>query len=318
MKDCKYFKNNMSAYIDNMLSDAKKKEFDEHLKICPLCKKETEELKSIAFILSSIKKEAPDNLTKNVMAKIENIHTKQKCAFLPFYRYATAFVAIFLLVVVLKTPVMEYFEKDYIENAPITTQDNYEHPLKPYENTNEEIKKESIEIKEDTADLNIKNESYNSTKNNETQKIKSVKRDIIKNQENDDKEQKPYQEEEKEEAPSMAKLMPAIEEEKALDKINPPQSKEIANAENYSLKMAAFDEENKKINITTTLSLDEAISLINSVINKEFSPSEEKIEITLSYDEYTYLYETLKDNTSFSGFENINFGEDVNIVILSK
>lgn len=316
MKDCKYFKNNMSLYIDNMLSDAQKNEFDAHFKICSSCKKEIEELKSIASVLSNIKTQAPDNLTQNVMSKIENIHTKKQNVLLPFSRYATALIAVFLLVAILKTPVMEYFEKDYIENTPepITTQQDYQHPVKAIENNDEQKKEEITKIKDNTTDINIKNQPVANIEKSENATVKSVKRNIIKDKETNNKEQKPLQEEaKKEEAPSVARMMPAIAEEKAI-----PQTEETIQPENYSIAMAAFDAENREINITTNLSLDDAITLINSSLNKDFSASEDKIEITLSYDEYTYLHDILKDNTSFFGFENINFGEDVNIVILSK
>lgn len=314
MKECKHFKKNISAYVDNMLTNTQKQKFEAHLKACSSCQKEVDKLKSIIEFSSSLSVKAPDVFTKNVMEKIENLHS-EKPKILPYARYASALVAIFLAVVVLKTPVMDYFEKNYVDTPKIqTTQNTIQSTVKEVETTQEE--KEEVKAFDKNTDLAKAIQPKQGISD-----IQNVKEDKIESVPSDATESAPLNEDNQQtfefEAVQIAE--PAKYKMKSIGEVNTAIIiEETTENENDGISMASSKPYNVTLNIETTLSAKETLDIINSTLKTDYTENEGKIEILLSFDDYTLLYETLKDNTSFSGFENVNFGEDVNIVILSK
>jgi Predicted transmembrane transcriptional regulator (anti-sigma factor) len=71
--NCKKFVNDLSAYLDGMLSPEAKARVHEHLQTCPLCKKEYEELKSVKEAVALLGRQtAKRNLEAVVLNRIKN------------------------------------------------------------------------------------------------------------------------------------------------------------------------------------------------------------------------------------------------------
>lgn len=69
--NCQKIKKLLNPYIDQILDVESTQQVDEHLKSCSVCREEYSKLKQVIFSLNSLSPQpAPENLTKNVMAKI--------------------------------------------------------------------------------------------------------------------------------------------------------------------------------------------------------------------------------------------------------
>lgn len=77
--ECEKYRELMSLYIDGELNESEEKELLEHIKNCPLCEKELNELKAISSMLKATEEAPlPDNFHKEVMEKIRGSKTDTK------------------------------------------------------------------------------------------------------------------------------------------------------------------------------------------------------------------------------------------------
>ncbi|MCL2334505.1 MAG: zf-HC2 domain-containing protein [Endomicrobia bacterium] len=96
--NCKNFCNQVSAYIDGLLTPAEKELFEKHCASCAGCAKETAELKNLRLSLLSLKKmPARAGFETSVMAKIES-GAGLASFFETFFRAAKAAVLVSLVV----------------------------------------------------------------------------------------------------------------------------------------------------------------------------------------------------------------------------
>ncbi len=71
MKECKDIQNNLPLYLDDSLSAADKKSVEEHLKICPQCKKTLSQLRKTEAWVSSVQPvDTPPRFRQEIMAKV--------------------------------------------------------------------------------------------------------------------------------------------------------------------------------------------------------------------------------------------------------
>jgi hypothetical protein len=71
MKNCKEIENNLSLYLDNMLSGAEKLALEEHLKSCPNCSKALAQLRMTGNLVHDLKDvEPPPWFKQKIMARV--------------------------------------------------------------------------------------------------------------------------------------------------------------------------------------------------------------------------------------------------------
>ncbi len=126
--DCKTFSEQISLYIDNMLTEEEKEVFENHLRNCPFCQKELQDMQKAVDLLHLVESETelPEkaNLIEDVLQKCEE--KEEKVVPLPVkkkpFRYI-AYVAAMLLIAVLSVPLLQqvlgsrYAQEDLAESA---------------------------------------------------------------------------------------------------------------------------------------------------------------------------------------------------------
>jgi hypothetical protein len=104
MKNCKEIENNLSLYLDNLLSRADKLALEEHLKSCPHCSKALAQLQKTGRLVNSLPEvEPPPWFKQKIMAKVREEAEKksfvQKWFYplrikIPVQIFATVFIAV--------------------------------------------------------------------------------------------------------------------------------------------------------------------------------------------------------------------------------
>ncbi len=103
--ECKDTQKALSAYLEGLISPAERKGSEDHLKVCPSCRKALEDLKKAGDLVRGLNEvEPPSWLTKKIMARIRE-EEEQKGGFLrklfyplhikvPIQAMATVFIAV--------------------------------------------------------------------------------------------------------------------------------------------------------------------------------------------------------------------------------
>jgi hypothetical protein len=104
MKNCKEIENNLSLYLDDMLSGAEKLALEEHLKSCPHCSKVLAQLQKTGNLVSGLKDvEPPPWFKQKIMARVREEAEKKSLVKKWFYPlqvkipvqvFATVFIAV--------------------------------------------------------------------------------------------------------------------------------------------------------------------------------------------------------------------------------
>lgn len=103
--NCKKIQNLLSDYIEGLVSEAEKKEIQQHLEVCDRCNLEYQKIEKIIKILRSLpEKNAPDYFSEKVIQKITEKQKKRPKLALWLGRIALAEIAGLILIVVLKQP----------------------------------------------------------------------------------------------------------------------------------------------------------------------------------------------------------------------
>ena len=116
MKSCNYYKELISPYIDNMLSQDEKKDFEAHINSCDDCKQEFEMLKTILGSVNGFEEEVPETFKEELHSKLINISTENnKDTYIKKNRvikYASAIAACVLIILTFSL-FMNNFNKNY-------------------------------------------------------------------------------------------------------------------------------------------------------------------------------------------------------------
>lgn len=98
---CEQFIEEMSLYIDGLIEEDDKMQFEKHLKSCPNCREELEQFKNIISELHSLpQKELPDNFHKGLLLKLyqkKEGNKVQKKAFYQNWKVLSTMAAAFIL-----------------------------------------------------------------------------------------------------------------------------------------------------------------------------------------------------------------------------
>lgn len=95
--DCKHFDEYISLYIDDVLSERQKKEFEGHLKQCPQCKKKLEETQKLVSLIKEIDEEPlPQGFRDNLFKKLEGSRKMQTRNLLRWIGAMAGVIIIFL------------------------------------------------------------------------------------------------------------------------------------------------------------------------------------------------------------------------------
>ncbi|MBS3886460.1 MAG: zf-HC2 domain-containing protein [Dethiobacter sp.] len=98
---CEKFTENMSAYLDGLLSGKELSEFQEHLSVCNRCSQEAEELQSMFSWLKQAGDVAPPKeLRKSVLAELKKEQSSKGRRYLPGFSQAVAAAAVLIMLVV--------------------------------------------------------------------------------------------------------------------------------------------------------------------------------------------------------------------------
>ncbi len=341
MSNCKNARKNMSAYIDNLLSQSEKLSFEEHIKKCCKCKKELAEFQEILSLTNNFNVQAPDPFTANVMQKIEKeaVH-KKKFSLYSLPKYATAFAAVFLFAVVLKTPVMNYFEKSYIENENVQKQST------AYVTKADEIENNGNVENDINIENNIKIESSGKLDgNNEVENNNNIKSSVKESIPKSGAIESTTKDAQKQNSSGKASNgQKQAENEQNQENAESFLQYDAASNVDMALRIApkAFDTaqdeviENKKASgggndmqtadlmpnetttIYTSITLDEAKIKLENALGYEVFVLNDEISLKLSNTEYKSLCNALCKDNDFEGFDNKLNSQSINVVIISK
>ncbi|MBE7053100.1 MAG: zf-HC2 domain-containing protein [Ruminococcaceae bacterium] len=116
MKNCRKYKNNISAYIDNELDKNQKHDFENHIKNCAKCQSEYSKILLISDSLSENTIEAPQGFMASLKGRIATEEVNKKKSFYKYFNFKTcsAVFAICLLAISFKTPLYDNLNK--VEN----------------------------------------------------------------------------------------------------------------------------------------------------------------------------------------------------------
>ncbi|NLN40580.1 MAG: hypothetical protein GX160_01045 [Clostridiales bacterium] len=101
--DCKNFNEYISLYLDEILDEEDKKEFEEHLNQCPQCKKEFEETQKVVSLVKELGEEpVPHGFRESIINRLGRLRKNQTSNLIRWIAAMAGVIIIFLSVKAIK------------------------------------------------------------------------------------------------------------------------------------------------------------------------------------------------------------------------